>query len=75
MSLASVCSIAGTMSSQTGTPSWPLVLQACLVLLAVGMARFFVKLYRIRSKFQQLQKEGLVSLSNIRPIWSGLLYH
>ena len=50
------------MFPETGTPSWRLVLQACLMLLAVGMARFFLKLYGIRCKLQQMQKEGLVSL-------------
>lgn len=63
MSLASACSLVGTMSLETGTPSWRLVFRACLMLLVVGMARFFVKLYRIRYKFQQMQKEGLVSLA------------
>lgn len=42
-------------------PSWQLVLQSCLVLLLGGVSTFVVKLYRVRRRFQQMQKEGLVS--------------
>lgn len=44
-------------------PTWRVVLQSCLVLLAGGIATFLMKLYRIRHKFQVMQKEGLVSVS------------
>ena len=50
------------MSMVIDLPTWRLGLQSCLVLLAVGIARFLTKLYRIRRKFQLLQEEGLVSV-------------
>ena len=49
------------MSWETILPSWQLVFRAFLVLLVGAIARFVTKLYRIRRKFQLMQKEGLVS--------------
>ena len=50
------------MSFEAIRPSWQLILRACLVLLVSAIARFLVKLYQIRRKFQQMQGEGFVSL-------------
>lgn len=41
-------------------PTWRLLFQSCLVLLAGGLVNFFIKLYRIRGRFQRMQRDGLV---------------
>ena len=38
-----------------------LLLQVCLLILVGSIANFTVKLYRIRKRFQSLQRDGLVS--------------
>ncbi|RDW56480.1 hypothetical protein BP5796_13121 [Coleophoma crateriformis] len=43
----------------TRLPGWQLLVRSCLALLLGGLANFFVKLYRIRSKFQRMQNDGL----------------
>lgn len=50
------------MFFDNGISAWRVILQSCLVLLAGGVATFLTKLYRIRHKFQTMQREGLVSL-------------
>jgi hypothetical protein len=50
----------------THLPGWRLFAQSCLVLLGAGIVNFLIKLYRIRHKFQRMQKDGLVSLCLFR---------
>jgi len=52
------------MSFRMTFPGWQLVFRACLVLLGGALIRFLIKLYRIRRKFQLMQKEGLVSFED-----------
>jgi hypothetical protein len=41
---------------------WTVGLQFCLMVLTGVTLKFLVDLYRVRSKFQQMQEAGLVSL-------------
>ena len=50
------------MFFDNGISAWRVILQSCLLLFAAGLATFLTKLYRIRHKFQSMQREGLVSL-------------
>jgi hypothetical protein len=52
------------MATHANFSAWSLVLQSCLLLLAGVIARFCVTLYRVRHRFQLMQKAGLVSLYN-----------
>ena len=40
--------------------TWRLLFQSCLVLLAGGLVNFLIRLYRIRGRFQRMQRDGLV---------------
>jgi len=41
-------------------PTWRLLFQSCLVLLVGGLVNFLITLYRIRGRFQRMQRDGLV---------------
>ena len=43
-------------------PTLRLLFQSCLVLLAGGLINFLIKLYRIRARFQRMQRDGLVGV-------------
>ena len=50
-------------------PTLRLLFQSCLVLLAGGLINFLIKLYRIRGRFQRMQRDGLVGGHLFSPLY------